>query len=209
MNIFKKYLIVLLVLGLLMSGLESVRSFFMANVIQPIALVVWIVWRVIASVDQIVYWILLILACFIFVMRLIPTTGDDKLKAAYNYAYRSGNRVEYWKSLMTDAAPGKEDSVILHDSLKKLLVSAMQDTKESAPFDLEKAVTSKEIRLSLEAQHFLFPPQRSRRKPSSQWNGLLSAWLRRKIGRNENQDTKAIEEILGWIESEMEINNDR
>ena len=212
MTIFKKYAIALLVLVLLLAGLESVRSFFMANVIVPIALVCWAVWRVIASVDQIVYWVILIIVGFLLVIRLIPNSSDDKIKPAYKNAYKTSNRVAYWKALLMGMVVEKEDAENLRSDMKNLLASVIHDTEKSISIDLKELTASGKIALSPDAQRFLFPPSQVDRKRStySRFKGLsfLPAWFRRTALKMNHQDIRSMDEILKWIEMEMEINND-
>jgi type IV secretory pathway VirB3-like protein len=211
MNNFKKYLVPLLLLMLLATGLRA-PSFVMTNVIEPIALVFWVVWRIIASVDQILYWILLIAVCFLLVLRLIPNRDGATVKAAYNYKYRPGNRIDYWTSLIRDSALERESAEILHGNLKSLLTSVFQNSQDSRPIDVAELAAARKVPLSLETQRFLFSPGKLDKKVtlSATLSALLlrSRWLLGKTGETNDQDARSIDEIIRWIETEMEISND-
>lgn len=212
MNKFKKYMIPLLVLMLIATGLRA-PSLVMTNVIEPIALVFWVVWRIIASVDQIIYWIILIAAGFLLVIRLIPNRDDVTAKAAYNYTYRPGNRIEYWKSLIRDSALERESAEILHANLKSLLTSIFRNSQDSRPIDVAELAATRKVPLSLETQRFLFSPRKRDKTVtlSATLSALLlrSRWLPGKTGETNHQDAKSIDEIIRWIETEMEISNDK
>ena len=211
MNNLKKYMVALLVLMLLATGLRA-PSFVMTNVIEPIALVFWALWRIIASVDQIVYWIILIAVCFLLVLRLIPNRDGVTAKAAYNYTYRPGNRIEYWKSLLRDSARERESAEILPASLKSLLTSVFRNLNDSRPINVEELAATRKVPLSLETQCFLFSHGKPDKKVtlSAMLSTLLlrSRWLPGKAGEINHQDARSIDEIIRWMETEMEISND-
>jgi hypothetical protein len=211
MNNFKKYMVPLLVLMLIARGLRA-PSFVMTNVIEPIALVFWALWRIIASVDQIIYWILLIAVCFLLVLRLIPNRDGVTVKAAYNYKFRPGNRIDYWKSLIRDSARERESAETLHANLKSLLTSVFRNVQDSRPINVEELAATRKVPLSLETQRFLFSPGKLDKKVtlSATLSALLlrSRWLPGKAGEIDHQHARSIDEIIRWIETEMEISND-
>ena len=198
MESLKRYILPFIVLSCLVGMAVDFRSFFMANIIEPIAVLCWAVWRIISSVNQNIYWMILIVICSILVIRLIPPGKAKLSNPAYNYRYISPNRVEYWQKLMEESILGKEESERFRVNLENLLMS----------------VTAKGRRqLSLKATRFLLPPKESNGAFSLNHHldimSLIPKRLRRWAGKFVPQDTTAIAEILDYMEIEMEMSHDR
>ena len=211
MERFKKNLVPVIAIVLLAAVVVIFRSFFMTYIIEPIALLFWVAWRLLASVDQNMYWMILIAACLILVIRLIPTESDNT--SPVTYSYRLPNRVEHWKTLITDARRGEEDLEALRESLKTLYMSARPQSEGPGRKSLEELISNREAPLSQKAQHFLFPPEPSEGMGSVVQRfrsfSFVPGGLRRWAGRFIGWDTAPIDEILAQIESEMEIRHDQ
>jgi hypothetical protein len=203
----------LLFLGSLMSLAVGFRSFFMTNIIEPIAILCWAVWRIITSVNQTIYWMVLIFVCTLLLIRLIPPGKANLLNPAYTYRRKSPSRVEYWQTLISDAILGNDKTGYLRDNLKQLFLSAFTKIKQSHPMTVEEIIAAGKIPLSLKARHFLFPPDRQgKTNPISRWLDIASVhpkWLPRWAGKFARRDTTAISEILECLETEMEVEHDR
>ena len=212
-NLIKKYLRPFLVLCLFLALVLWFRSFLMMNIIEPIAILLWAFWRIITSVNQNIYWMVLIVICLILVIRLVPSGDDNSPSPAYNYVYKSLNRVEHWRILIKDAILGKEETEYLRDSLKKLFISVIAQAERSDPTDLEEIIATEKIPLPIAAHRFLFPPKgmggmfSTSRRLNIMF--LTPRWFRRWAGKFIQQDTTSIDKILEWMESEMEISYDR
>lgn len=212
MRRLKTYLLPIVVLSVAVAVVESFRTFFMRNIIEPIALLFWAAWRIVASVDQNVYWLVLILACFILVIRLLPIGDHDASHKAYSYQYRPRNRVDYWKKLMTDAMVEKEAAESLHDNLKKLELSIMAGEDGSKPVDLDAGSAARETQSSRPA-HFLALSQEADSAaslaPRSDIIFLVPKALRKWVRRLFPWDTSSIDDILGWMETQLEITHEK
>jgi hypothetical protein len=207
MDRFKTNLVPVVAIVLLAALVVIFRSFFMNYIIQPIALLFWVAWRLLASVDQSLYWMILLAACLILVIRLIPKESPDTFKVTYSY--RPPNRVEHWKALITDARLGDEEREALRGSLKTLYMSARPQIDASDAKGLEEMISTTESSLSREARQYLFPPEPSGRMVAVMQRlrslSFFPKGLRRWAGRFIKWDTAALEEILAQIESELEI----
>ena len=208
---FKRYLLPLLVLGLLAGLVIGFWSFLMTNIVEPVALLFWAVWRVVLSVDQNIYWAVLIVLCAILVIRLIPSENENNPNPAYHYNYKLPDRVEHWQALVEDFVLGKDEDEHLRADLKKLFVSVAELQERYDPMDLEKIHAMGKISLSTRAQRFLFPPKESGEviRVNHLPLDLPSKWLRKWVGKLFRQDTILLNEILEWMEIEMEINHDK
>lgn len=212
MDGLKKNILPLLILILLVSLAIGFRSFLMANIIEPVAYLCWAIWRAVASLNQNIYWGILIIICSIFMIRLLPSEKDNTLSSAYRYKYRSPNRVEYWNTLIQNAMHGKEEAENLRDGLKKLFVSAVSPTERLNGRDLEERGAIGNASMSQATRQYLFSPKgQDRIMSGSRLHGITSlapGWLRRWAGKFARQDTASIDEILKYMETELEINRD-
>jgi len=212
MKRINRYSLAFFVLVFILGLIICFRTFLVSNIIKPIAVLLWAVWRIVASVNQNTYWMILIVVCSILVIRLIPSGKDHTPGTAYNYKHRSPNRVEYWQTLVKDAILGEEEIERLRDNLKRLWMSGLVQEKRSDPAELEKLIETGAVPLSRETRDFLFPPKgingifslRQRLDIES----FIPKWFRRWAGKFTRQDTASMDEILERMEIEMEITHD-
>lgn len=207
MDRLKKNMLPFLILIFLMGLAIGFRSFLMVNIIEPVAYLCWAIWRAAASVNQNIYWGILIVICSILMIRLIPSEKDDTVSSAYHYAYKSPNRVEYWNSSIQNAVLGRDEAEHLRENLKRLLESVIVQGGRSDPTELEKLIETGTIPLSRETREFLIPSEGKRRKFSVL--SLIPKRLRKWAETFMRQGTAPMEEILEYMENEMEISHDR
>lgn len=213
MDRIKKYVLPFLILFLLVSLIVIFRSFLMAYIFEPVALLCWVVWRIVSGVDQNIYWIVLIVICIILVIRLIFYKNDKPPNSAYNYTYKPLNRVEYWQTIIMDSDLGKNESEYLQDSMKELLITVTTQVERSDPTDSEEMIVKGSASLPLAAQEYLFPSRRKHgrfsihHQPNIKF--LVPTWLRRWTRKFIHQDHSLVDEILRWMETELEINYEK
>lgn len=208
-----RYILLFLVLGSLAGIAIGFRSFFMANFVEPVALLCWAVWRIIISVDQNICWGILIVVCVILAFRLIPSREDNLPNPSYTYRYKSPHRVEFWQKMISESLLAREDIALLRGNLATLLASAIAKPGQAGATGLEEIVATSKRPLSLRAVRFLFPQKRSDgaffRNHRLDVKSLISKRLRDADGKFVRQDTLAIAEILEYMEAEMEMSHDR
>ena len=209
MDRLKKYMPPLLILILFVSLVVSFRSFLMINIIEPIALMCWAVWRIVSSVDQNALWIILIVFCSILFIYLFLSGKDNITSSAYHDTYNSLNRVDYWRTQIKNAALGKKENDELRDNLKELLITVIVREERSDSTDLEEIVEKGQVSLSLAAHQFLFSPKGKREifSITHQLKAILLAprWLRKWTMKLIRQDNTSIDEIIRLMEAELEI----
>jgi hypothetical protein len=208
----KQFALPILILILLVGLMVSFRSFLLTYIVEPVALLFWALWRVIASVDQHIYWFALIVFCSILVLRLLPTENDSSSGSAYNDREKSLNRVEHWQTLIKDAVWGNEESRLLSDNLKDLLISIGAQDEQSEPIELEEIFMKGEKSLPLAVQQYLFSPVDRGGKffiiQKINLMFLTPRWIRKWISKFIYQDYTLIDETLRWMEIELEINDE-
>lgn len=213
MGRLKLYMFILFLLVSLLGLAVSFPSFFLSIVIQPITLALWAMLRILNSVDQTIYWIILIAVCSILVLQLMPSDSGRGIKGAYQYTYRADDRVSYWQTLITNDVLGDEEAKDLRDGLQKLIIAALPPVERSGPINWDEVAASGKTPLSPEARRFLFPSEGSARAlsrdPRGKFIRLTPRWMRKWVGTFPPDYMAVIAEILAWIETEMKISHDQ
>lgn len=213
MEKYKKIVFPFLMLALLIGLFVIFRSFLMDYIIEPIALLFWAVWRIISSVDQNVYWIALIVFCAILVVRLIPSDKDNSPSLAYSHTYKPPNRVEYWQTLIDESILGKNKSEYLRNRIKELSMTVISQVEQPAKMDADEMIATGIPSLPPAARQYLFPPNGkdgiSSIKDQLDNKVFVPRWLRKWQRRYIQQNNVILDEILTWMETELEISNEK
>lgn len=188
------FVILALVVGVVL------RSFILEYVIHPAANLLWFGWQKISSVDQVYYWISLIILCTFTGLLIFVPRKKQKLRSAYEFEYLPPGRYEYWQGLFEEVDLGDAERDNLRQAMLQLLTKV---NDRDAMFDGKNSYRSadKFEHFSDTTRNFLFPPT-LRAKPLA---GLI-AKIGRLFKKSKQEETLAIEEILSWIEKELEIN---
>src|SRR5512143_1734479 len=96
--------------------------------IEPIALLLWAGWNVLASVHQSVYWGLLILGAVILVIRLVPWSQEKLPAPSYAHKPAPPGRIERWQQLIRNGGSGSQKAQELRLALQQLLTSVIAAT---------------------------------------------------------------------------------
>lgn len=206
-NNWRSFLVLSLLLGLVI----NFRTFLLTNVFEPIAILLWAAWRIVISVDQNTYWIILILISSILMIRIAPCRRKT-LGTVYGEDRSPVSRVEDWLRLMKNASLGMDQTEYLRDSLKRLLLS-IQQVERFHSMNLDEAVKTEEPLLPPAVQRFLFSPKRTHNIFSGDYRMrlffLTPKWFKRWASTALQINNFEIEETLSWMESVMEISNDQ
>jgi hypothetical protein len=213
MDRLEKNILPFLILIFLMSLAIGFRSFLMANFIEPVAYLCWAIWRVVASVNQNIYWAILIVICSILMLRLLPTGKDNTAGSAYHYTYTPPNRVEYWKTLLHKAELDQGEAENLRENLRRLLASVIAQEKRSGLVELEKLIETGTVPLSHKTRDFLFPAKGMNGTSFLRQRLAIASFVPKRFqrwaGKFIRQDIAALDEILERMEIEMEITHDK
>jgi hypothetical protein len=139
------------------------RSFVMDNIVQPITLVAWAVWRVISSVNQKIYWGFVIAISLFLVIRMIPPespnihdqTEDDRPTAENGYST--------WLSKLASAISDRNSLEELKQRLVDLYIAFVVQKNKVSPMDVEEILRSKGLPISEGGQLFFSPKKSSLR----------------------------------------------
>ncbi|HEX7556806.1 MAG TPA: hypothetical protein VF338_09295 [Leptolinea sp.] len=200
---------ILLLLGMLF------WPFIFKEIITPISLVAWLFLRIfVLSIDQKFYWGAIIFVVFIFLFRFIP---KEEIPIQSGDAMESNEMlrtIDYWSRLFTLNSNDLQNEKAFRRELVRLMV-AMYASKQrtSANFGLYGVLERGDIPLPEHIHSFLF-------KDDSKDSGhtvdrLIRSirqtpqkWINRWTGREKAEYYRMINEILSYIETSLEINND-
>jgi hypothetical protein len=190
--------------------------FVLNEIIAPSSLAVWVLLRIfVLSIDQKCFWGAIIFITSFFLFRCLlppaspPIQTDDFQKP--NETMRS---IDYWHRLFTVIDRKVQDEKTLKKELGYLLLT-LYASKQHIPasFQLYDALQSGRVPLPEHIRTHLFPegPQGSRR--SIRW--LLQSiqktprkWIRQWTGQEMAEHYRMIDEVLGFMETSLEIKND-
>lgn len=116
-----------LLVFLLLLNLTTVMDFF----IGPLAHSFWVIGRVFLSIDQSVYWLVLIAVVMVTAFRLLPLRPAQSSRYQYTGDLSSTNRVEYWRTLFGKPNNPTRAS-ITRENLTRLLELLSQYDSETA-----------------------------------------------------------------------------
>ena len=173
------------------------RGTIVSLILEPLAWLLWAGWRLLASVDQQIWWVLVALACAVPVIRLFNSQlrlhDVDRPPEAWESS--PGGRVEHWISRAARLAESEAGRRALRADLESLAASVGETTRMSLPPDLTRE------RAPARQASLATPPHSLAERAAAELVGLLPGYRRR-------ADLQAIERILNWMEGALEIRHD-
>ena len=214
MKITKRTSLVIILLGLVLLLGILFRSFILDNFVRPVALVFWLFWRIVLSVDQKIYWYLLILSALVYALfQLAEELAGIKLTPPPN-SFLILDNINYWRTFIQLTGDEIKKPNILKRSLIEMLVTMYTSRQpEARQWEVEEALLQRQIPLPEHVYAFLFKAEPSGGRRSFQqilqtiWS-TPGKWVRRWTGRDAAKYYQAIEEVLTFMESSMEIKHD-
>jgi len=168
------------------------RGIVIQYVVDPITRIFWWLIRILLTIDQEVYWTILIFLIFIFGLYLFPGKNNHKTPSAYNDAPQKEDRVQFWKRTISSAIKNEEDLLILQSNLNQLQkeVSLLCESSGIDPVELEPRKKNFGERLS-----------------SIFFNTTLFSFLIKKRLIHNDDFFVPIQDFLKSIETTLEIKN--
>ena len=190
--------------------------FILNEIIAPASLAVWVLLRIfVLSIDQKYFWAAIIFIASFFLYRSllsrIPTAvqTDD-----FQRPNETMGSIGYWRRLFTVIDQKVQDDKTVKKELAYLLLT-LYATKQHTPasFRLYDALQSGQIPLPEHIHTLLFPEEPQ--GPVRSIRGLLQSiqktprkWIRRWTGQEAAEHYRMIDEVLGFMETSLEIKND-
>jgi hypothetical protein len=216
-KISQRVLIIVLILGPFLLIGFMFPSFIQGNFVTPIALVLLLVWRIVQSVDQQIFWFVLIFAAalyaFIRLYRLlqVPNTFEQTQSPDLNVTLE---QINYWRTSLRLTDFRLDRSRDLQRSLANML-AALYASKQLhvAQYEIYSALEQREMPLPEPVYTFLFPAQssgakRSIRQVLRNLRDIPRKRIRRWTGREKAEYYQLLEQTLKFMESVMENEHD-
>jgi hypothetical protein len=207
--------VISLFLGLILLVGLLFPSFIQDTFVTPLALVLWLVWRILQSVDQKIYWILLVCSVLIyFLTRLYRSIPEPPAfeKASATYPNAALERIDYWKTLIQLTAMETSAPSIMQDSLAKLLAALYASRQPDAVlYEIYDALKLRQVPLPESIGVFLFPEKTTgvrrsfKRRLQAVWN-VPRRQIRRWTGRETADYYQTLEQVIDYMESILEQN---
>ena len=189
--------------------------FIVTNIIRPIALVVWLLLRILVlSIHQKYIWYVVIFAAFFFLFRFLPQEQPDIQSSVSPEPNTTILNIEYWRNLFIHNGQNVREDETLRRELTHLLTSLHASHQSTSnKFFIHDALQNGEIPLPGNIHAFLF----SQELPAA--GGLLKRffqsirktaqkWIRQWTGQEEAEHFQMIAEVLNFMETSLEITND-
>ena len=209
--------IIAFILGLFLLVGFSFPSFVQDNFITPIALVLWLCWRILRSVDQQVYWIALIFSVAMYALiRLYRwALGVDTLEQTQSLAPNAAlEHIRNWRASirLTDFKIDRSNT-LAHNLATMLAAVYASKQLHVTQYEIYSALEQREMPLPEPIYTFLFPAQSSGAKRSIKQmlrslRDIPRRQIRRWTGREKAEYYQLLDQVLQFMESVMENEHD-
>ena len=215
MNISRRVVISVLVGAIVLFVGMLFWPFIFNNIIEPTAAAVWLLLRILVlSIDQKYFWYAAILLAVILLFRLLR----QEQPALHSDTYLDTNstilNIGYWRVLFTYNDQDVRDEKILKRELIYLLTSLYASKQNTSnDFRVHDLLQQSKIQLPENIRTFLFSaePQEARgpiRRLLQFIQKTPRKWIRQWTGQEKAEHHQMIDEILGFVETSLEIKND-
>ena len=167
------------------------RGFVLTFLIEPIGWLLWAAWRILASIDRSLIWLVLIIACGLLIIRLVPPDvvvgqGDH---AGSRPPWNSGDRLAHWRAWAARSTADAAGMSAFRLSLESMAAAVAEATRTPLPGSLSA------------------PPESPDHEPRMQSAiARLGVWLSRMLpDHRRRREARRMEDLLTWMESALEI----
>lgn len=182
------------------------RTFIQVNIVEPAAFVLWAVWRALQSVNQNVYWQILIWGSVFLLIRFLP--GKKSSQTAYQHKNNSkeiGGSL-YWHHLLLEAQFSMEKRDFLRFELKSMLINTLALQQQVNRATVQTKFEQREYAFPDFVYQYLYVEDASGWKIAlqNQWLGIASyfpAWLQQSITNTFITQTR---QTINWMQTQME-----
>lgn len=210
-------------LGILLVGLILMVGFLLRSVIledfvKPIALLLWTGNRLLASVDQIVYWIgLLLAALFVTFVRMAihALQPTDPAMIHYTSANTVLKKVVEWRTTILLTHDETDQPNHLRRSLLNLLKDVYASKRPNlVPREVYEAFEKGDIPLPQQIRTFFFLNPAPNTRPSllqrlSQFSQVPGKWVRHWKKQDIADYYSSIDEVISFMEQQLESEDDK
>jgi hypothetical protein len=212
MRLFLAILVVLLLvfLGILFSS--SLYDF----VVTPIAVLLLLLWRMVESVDQAVYWGMLVVTALFYSLyrifgHLLKWTPEETISSPEDdNALRD---IRYWhRSILLSREVPSNSNHFKRDLQQLVAARYASQLPGGEPATLLEILAQRQDSLPEPVRAFLFPDEPKPERPIPRLVRKLretpGQWRRRWSGRDVTEYYDSIDAVLNLLESSLEIDHD-
>jgi hypothetical protein len=215
MNASKRLALGLLIAAILLFVGLLFWPFLVRNIIQPLALVAWLLLRILVlSLHQKYFWYAAIAVALLVLFRLLPRMQPDAPSDAYLGKNSTIINIEYWRSLFIYNGQTVQEEKTLKRELTHLLASLYASKQSTADdFRIHEALKQGRLPLPENLHTLLFtqePPAAggTLQKLSRSIRKTAREWIRQWTGQEKAEHYQMIEQALTFMETSLEIKND-
>jgi hypothetical protein len=216
MKTSQRYLPIAIILGMVILACIIFEPFVMNEILVPIGAAIWLLLRIfVLSVDQVYYWVGLIVLGFVFVVfrfihHLINHPAPLRMQSSPDPSLALMN-AEAWRNRIELAAGGSAEQAILKRELAWLLVSMYTHRRAgSAYLEVYEPLRQRKIPLPDRVWSFIFEKEPPERKPGlvRSIRAAFQTRLQKWSGRETAEYYQAVAEVLTFLETSLEMNDD-
>lgn len=214
MNRSKPFVLAFLIAALVVFLGLLFWPFVLNNIIQPTALALWLLIRILVlSIHQKYFWYAVIFLAVLVLLRLLRQTQSQLPSQAYVETNTTLTNIGYWRSLFLYNGQDILEDKALRRQLAHLL-TGLYALKQGASndFRMYDDLQQGTIPLPGNIRAFLFPPEPVSGGPLKKFfqsmRRIPRRWIRQWTGQEKAEHHKMIDEVLNFIETSLEINND-
>jgi len=213
-NRSKHIVLALLITALVVFLLLLFWPFVLNNIIQPTALVFWLLIRILVlGIHQKYFWYAVIFAAILLLLRILRQTQSQLPSRASFETNATITNIGYWRGLLLYNGQDILEEKALKRQLAHLL-TALYASKQgtSNDFRMYDDLQQGTIPLPGNIHEFLFPPEPVSSGPLQRYFHSIQKtprrWIRKWTGQEKAARYKMIDEVLNFMETSLEINND-
>jgi len=182
------------------------------TLILPVALLLWAFLRVFLSLDQTVYWVLLIGVGFLITIRSLSVDTAVRTEGMQPVTRLPASRVAAWRAMIASGNRSREARLTLQKSMTGLLLSGAANEERGQPGFMQDPDDILRRMLPDRLSAF-FSADRTGKAywPSTGWRALpgrVKSWIHRSTRRPPIDTFDSIEEILHHLEMYLEKPNE-
>jgi hypothetical protein len=209
--VFVFFLLAILLVGMIF------WPFILNEIIAPTSLTVWVLLRIfVLSIDQKYFWVgIILITSFILYRSLLPRIPPPIQTYDFHKPNETMRSIDYWNRLFIVIDKKVQDEKTIKKELAYLLLTLYTPKQRALTgFRLYNALQNGQIPLPENIHTFLFPEELQGSERSIK--GLLQSiqktpmkWIRRWTGQEAAEHYRMIDEVLGFIETYLEIKNEQ
>ncbi|MFT3894434.1 MAG: hypothetical protein QM730_22615 [Anaerolineales bacterium] len=186
--------------------------FVLNNILKPIALVIWLLLRILVlGFHQKYFWYAAIVGAIVILWRILPKEQTDTPTDSHMEMNTTIINIGYWRSLFIYNGQNIQDEKTLKRELTHLLTS-LYASKQSVSNDyrVHEDLQQGNIPLPENIHKFLFPQEPSTsdgtlKKFFKAFQRVPQKWIRQWTGQEKSEHYQMIDEVLNFMEASLEI----